>query len=38
MLPYWNLAPLNGAYFLAAGLVVFLANMVLSFVRRRPAR
>jgi len=33
----WNLVASIGSYIFAAGFVVFLANMALSFWRRRPA-
>ena len=34
----WILVSSIGAYLAAAGALVFLVNMVLAFVRRRPAR
>jgi cytochrome c oxidase subunit 1 len=34
---YANLASLIGAYIAAAGTLVFFVNMVLAFLRRRPA-
>jgi cytochrome c oxidase subunit 1 len=37
LLSYWNLMSRIGSYISAASTLVFFANMVLSFLRRRPA-
>ena len=34
---HWNLVSWIGSYISAASFLVFIPNMVLSFLRRRPA-